>query len=139
MTEDVPRNRVVWDEHLLSFSQRAVLDESSVWELLPKPVARRYAGRIVTEHETSRAAGATLPRLDPPLTQAQGEVSKRLRDIGRRIAETQQFAQELLARKRDVEGCIRHFRSTGELSADYRGWRGDLVGEDFRELLERLR
>jgi hypothetical protein len=48
------------------------------------------------------------------------------------------MSQELLARKRDVEGCIRHFEATGELSEAYSGWREALVGEPFRRVLARL-
>ncbi len=137
MEENVPRNRVVWDEHLLTFAQRAVLDERGVRELLPKPVARRYATHIVAEHEAGRAQ-PPLPRLEPPLTQRQGEVSKALRDVARARAEEQAMSQELLARKRDIEACIRHYNVTGELSPAYSGWREALVGESFRRILERL-
>ena len=138
MTENVPRNRVVWDEHLLSFAQRAVLDERTVSELLPKPVARRYTAHILAEHEAGRAQ-APLPRLEPPLTQRQGEVSKALREVARTRAEEHAMSQELLARKRDVEGCIRHYNVTGELSPAYSGWRDALVGDSFRTILEGLR
>ena len=138
MSEDVPRNRVVWDEHLLSFAQQPVLDESRVWEMLPKPIARRYASRLVEEHRSGRAA-APLPKLQAPLTQAQGEISKKLRETARTRAEAQQFSQELLSRKRDVEGCIRHYAATGELSVVYSGWRRQLVGDSFLEILALLR
>jgi hypothetical protein len=44
-----------------------------------------------------------------------------------------------LARKRDVEGCIRHYSATGELSVVYSGWRQQLVGDSFLEILALLR
>jgi ribonuclease D len=135
--EDVPRNRIVWDEHLYTFACRRSLGEGDVWSLLPKPIARRYAGELVAEH----AAGLTAeppPPLPKPLSQAEGAVSKVLREIGRRHAEALDLAQELLARKRDVEACVRHFIGTGELSPDYSGWRAALVGIDFRRELEQL-
>jgi len=138
MQENVPRNRVVWDEHLLTFSQHEILQEKEVWALLPKPVARRYAEHLVAEHRQGREADP-LPKLEPPLTQSQGEISKKLRDVARSRAEKQQMSQELLARKRDVERCIRHFSATGELSPDYTGWREPLVGDSFRDILARLR
>jgi ribonuclease D len=137
MTEDVPRNRVVWDEHLLAFAQQQALSEGHVRELLPHGIARRYADRIVAEHQTGRDS-EPLPRLAPPLSQVQGEVSKKLREVARTRAEGKEMAQELLARKRDVERCIRHYMATGELSADYSGWRDALVGESFRDILARL-
>ena len=137
MAENVPRNRVVWDDHLLSFARRKILEESQVWELLPKPVARRYARHLVEEHKNGRSA-APVPKLEPPLTQSQGEVSKKLREVARARAEDQQLSQELLARKRDVERCIRHYSDTGTLSAEYSGWREKLVGDSFRSILARL-
>jgi uncharacterized protein len=47
------------------------------------------------------------------------------------------MAPELLARKREVEACVRQFRASGELSEAYLGWRAALVGDAFRERLER--
>ena len=55
MREDVPRNRVVWDEHLVTFAERRELSEKLIWDLLPKPVARRYARDILLEHQAGQA------------------------------------------------------------------------------------
>jgi ribonuclease D len=138
MTENVPRNRVVWDEHLLAFSRELVLQERVVWDLLPKPVARRYAPDIVEVHRSGRSA-EPLPRLEPPLTQSQGQVSNKLREVARAEADSYAMSAELLARKREVEHCIRHFARTGELSPGYSGWREELVGDRFRRILAKLR
>lgn len=137
MREDVPRNRVVWDEHLVTFAERRELSEKLIWDLLPKPVARRYGKDILAEHRTGRAA-EPLPRLEPPLTQRQGEVSKALREVARAQAEDQRMSQELLARKRDIESCIRQYLRTGELSREYSGWRESLLGDRFRDILSAL-
>ena len=134
MREDVPRNRIVWDEHLLTFAQRRELSEKLIWDLLPKPVARRYAKDILDVHRAGTEE-APLPPLDPPLTQRQGEVSKALREAARAEAKAQEMSEELLARKRDVESCIRHYLRTGELSQTYSGWREPLLGERFRDIL----
>ena len=134
MREDVPRNRVVWDEHLITFAERRELSERLIWDLLPKPVARRYGKDILAEHSAGRAC-EPLPRLEPPLTQRQGEVSKALREAARSEAEDQRMSQELLARKRDVEECIRHYLRTGDLSREYSGWREPLLGDRFRDIL----
>ena len=135
MAEDVPRNRVVWDEHLYIFAELKALDETVVWATLPKPVARKYADELIEQHAIGLHAEA-IDRLQRPLTQAQGALSRSLRDIARSHADQHEFAHELLARKRDVEGCVRHFVATGELSPIYGGWRYDLVGDQFREVLE---
>ena len=135
MAEDVPRNRVVWDEHLYLFAELDSLDETTVWATLPKPVARKYTDEVIEQHAIGLQADA-IDRLERPLTQAQGALSRSLRDIARSHADEHEFAHELLARKRDVEGCVRHFVATGELSPTYGGWRYDLVGDQFREVLE---
>jgi ribonuclease D len=137
MEEDVPRKRIVWDEHLLEFARTPELSSGDVWRTLPKPIARRYADEIVAEHQQGRAAPA-LPRLDQPLTQAQGEVAKALRKAARKRAAELGLAEELLARKRDIEDCVRHYLATGELSPTYSGWREQVLGEEFRRLLESL-
>jgi len=138
MEEDVPRKRIVWDEHLLAFAQASDLSVGEVWRVLPKPIARRYADEIVAEYQQGRSAPA-LPRLEQPLTQAQGEVGKALRKVAREQAGRLDFAEELLSRKRDIEECVRHFLATGELSPTYAGWRDELVGDEFRRILERLK
>lgn len=135
MDEDVPRNRIVWDEHLIEFAREPQLDADKVWETLPKPIARRYADLLVAEHLEGRSA-EPLERLVQPLSQRQGAVSKRLKALARESAESLAFSPELLARKRDIEECIRHFQRTGKLSSAYLGWRHSLVGDQFQTILE---
>lgn len=135
MDEDIPRNRVVRDEHLLEFSRMPALSAQQVADTLPKSVARRYTEALIAEHSRGREQ-PELPRLEAPLSQAQGALGKKLRTIARDQAETLEMSQELLARKRDIEACIRHYRSTGELSPEYSGWREPLVGAAFRQTLE---
>ncbi|MGE3462661.1 MAG: ribonuclease D [Pseudomonadales bacterium] len=137
MAENVPRNRVVRDEHLIAFAERRTLDDAAVHSVLPKPVARRYGSALVAEHRAGRDS-APPERIEAPLSQREGEVSKLLRDAARAEADRQQMSQELLARRRDVERCIRYFGATGELSPEYSGWRESLVGESFRRILGRL-
>jgi ribonuclease D len=136
MTEDVPRNRVVWDDHLLQFATVQELTEEDVVDALPHNVARRYAAEIVHEHVKRVVLNESRPALERPLTQAQNQVSKELRGAARQRADTLQVAPELLARKRDVDHCVRHFLESGELSPAYMGWRYELVGGEFQTVLE---
>ncbi len=139
IAEDVPRKRVVWDEHLLSFAQSDALTEREVAQLLPRGVARRYASDIVREHSALLTESPAAEPVARPLTQSQTQVSKRLREIAGACAASLEVAQELIGRKRDTDQCVRHFLHTGELSDTYRGWRHGLVGGEFRAvLLERL-
>jgi ribonuclease D len=135
MTEDVPRNRVVWDDHLLRFARAEALTEDVVTEALPRAVARRYASDIVREHSELVGRNDSLAALARPLTQAQAQVSKALREIARACADGLELAHELVARKRDVDACIRHFLDTGELSPAYSGWRHELLGGQFHAVL----
>ena len=136
MAEDVPRNRVVWDEHLLQFAQQRGVAPAELRRRLPPRVARRYGQDLLRAFEAGLAAApeTVLPK---PLSKRQGGMLKTLREIGRRRAQELGIAPELLARQRDVEECIRHFRATGTLSELYMGWRRDVVGGDFSVALEK--
>lgn len=136
-SEDVPRSRVVRDEHLLTFAQMPELTTRRIEEVLPDSIARRYGQELLLAHQRGCEA-QPLVRLDAPLNRAEGEASRRAREVARQRAEAAGFAPELLARKRDVEACLRHFCATGELSEHYLGWRESLVGDDFRRILGKL-
>ena len=45
------------------------------------------------------------------------------------------MAPELTARKRDIEALVRYHREHGELPDSFRGWRRNLLGDAFRDLL----
>ena len=130
---DVPRSRTVRDEHLLTLAQADAPTRALVFELLPGGVARRYADALLRAHAEGLAEDAPRPP-DRPLSPREGGVLKAMRDFARSRAEALGFAPELLARKRILEGCIRYFRDTGELPGSL-GWRMELVGERFSELL----
>ncbi|MCZ6710460.1 MAG: HRDC domain-containing protein [Gammaproteobacteria bacterium] len=136
MAVDVPRNRVVWDEHLLEFAKTRRLAEDAIHDLLPRNVARRYAAELVQVHASAMQSAESLEPLARPLTQSQSQVSKGLRQVAREQAESLQLAHELLARKRDVEACVRHYLVNGELSPAYKGWRHAVVGAQFQARLE---
>lgn len=134
MAEDRPRSRIVRDEHLLAFAEQPVLEEDDVRSQLPGGVARRYGDAILAAHEGDEDA-APPPPPAAPLSRAQDALVQALRERARSVAESLGMAPELLARKREVEACVRSYRDTGELSEAYLGWREPLVGSAFRELL----
>ena len=45
------------------------------------------------------------------------------------------MAVELLARKRDVEACVRHYEAQHVLPVWFNGWRDELVGDSFLQVL----
>jgi ribonuclease D len=58
-----------------------------------------------------------------------------LRDIAAETANRLGMAVELLARKRDVEACVRHYEAQHVLPAWFSGWRDELVGDSFLQVL----
>ena len=101
---------------------------------LPHRVARRYGDALIRAHGAGRATPveAAPPR---PLSGGQNALVKQLRAVGQDRAASLGLAPELLSRRRDLEACLRHHASTGELSATYQGWRGALVGTEFAAIL----
>ena len=134
MTEDKPRNRVVWDEHLLQFARPRKLTMAQIEARLPRRLARRYGEALIAAH----GEGTAIPVEEAPprpLSGSQNANLKRMREIGLERAASLGMAPELLSRRRDLEACLRHHSATGELSAPYQGWRGALVGAEFAGVL----
>lgn len=139
MSEDLPRNRIIWDDHLYQFAQVRQLEYGDLIESLPRAVVRRYADELIEHHRKGCANTEVLQPILRPLTQGQNAITKALRDVARSHADRLRFADELLARKRDVEACVRHYLETGDLSPEYQGWRGQIVADEFKTVLKRLR
>jgi ribonuclease D len=132
-SENVPRNRVVWDEHLFNFARLEQLEEADVRAALPGSVARKYAQPLVA---ASRAATElSIQPLPMPLTSAQGIVVKALRSVGLEKATSLEMAPELICRKRDLEECVRVHAKEGQLSKTYSTWRIEVVGADYLSIL----
>jgi ribonuclease D len=134
--ENVPRNRVIWDEHLYNFASITELKAGHVRRAVPKGVARRYGDALVDHHREGRESQVpqALPR---PLSSQQGAVLKALREVAVRQATSLGIAVELLARKKDLEGCVRHHAENAQLSPQYGDWRAELLAEPFMEILAR--
>ena len=133
-TENVPRNRVIWDDHLYNFASIDELKVGHVRRALPKGIARRYADELVDHHRRGRETSApeALPR---PLSSQQGALLKALREVALRQASSLGMAPELLARKKDLEGCVRHHAESAQLSPRYADWRADLLADSFMDIL----
>ena len=140
-TRDVPRNRIVRDEHLLTFSQIGELSPSQIAETLPKNVALRFADALLDAHAAGveRARVHTAPPLPARLTRAETRVVSRVRDVGRDQAMQLGMAPELLSRKRDVESAYRAFVETGEPNAWLSGWRSDFLLAAYTEVAGQAR
>ena len=133
--EDVPRNRVIWDDHLFSFAEIENLSEDHVHSASPRGVAKRYAADLIEQHRSGLQSEApqALPK---PLSSAQGATVKMLREVALSKANHLGMAPELLARKKDLEACVRHHVSSSALSPHYTACRGELVAVPFIEVLQ---
>ena len=136
-TLNVPRNRVVWDDHLYKFARADRLSTGFIYSVLPRAVARRYAEEVMslvgpTEVESVGDEVVPLPK---PLTSQQGGKVKALRSVGLELAETQGIAPELVCRRRDLEDCVRYHTNHGRLPEDLGSWRQVLVGDRYMQVL----
>ena len=135
--QNVPRSRVVRDEHLLSFAERSSLGRSDLERTLPRGVVRRFADDLIAAHRIDAGTPAPAP-LPDGLTPAQNRLVRDLRDHGRQRADQLGLAAELLSRRRDVEALVRQFVADGTLSSGFRGWREEVVGANFLSRLQGL-
>ena len=132
---DVPRGWTVADEPLLVMARWSRLDASALTSLLPKRTANRYAKALLDAHRAGMDDPDPPPRAPRPLGRQGNEIVKVLKAVAHEAGERLGMAVELLARKRDLEDVYRCYRDSGDLPAIYRGWRGELVGDAFRDVL----
>ena len=132
MSRNVPRKRVVWDEHLFELARLERVSEDDVERRLPGAVGRRYGEALVLAHTQP---AEEVPPVSKPLTPGDGKMVRRLKEVGVELASRMGVAVELLGRKRDLERLIRHFRDNGSLDMQHSGWRREIVGEAYLELL----
>lgn len=127
-TINIPRKRVLPDETLYDLANAGSMSEETLARVMSPGAVRRFG------HEIMRVYGSSEPaqeRIELPLTPSEGKHVKQLREVAAALAEKQGFAAELVARKRDLEALVRHFRESGTLSPVYSGWRRDVVGDQL--------
>lgn len=132
---DVPRGRTVRDEYLIAIAEAPRVTLDFLGELLPKPVAARYSKSLMEIYERSIVEDELPPSPPTALTQQEGRVVKEMREMARGRATDLGIAPELLARKRDIEACVRCYRDTQELPDTMRGWRFPFVGHSFMDMM----
>lgn len=132
---DLPRAWVVRDEALLTMAKRESLRPDDLPALLPKRSALRYGKALARAHRDGLADDSPPPPAPKPLGKAGNAVVSKLRRLTEVAAERVGMAAPMLARRRDLEEVLRHFRLHGELPASFQGWRNELVGDEFRSVL----
>lgn len=131
---DRPRNRIVWDDHLMALALETQIGADTLDRLLPKNIGRRYGQALRDAH--AKGNQAPLPDLlAKPLTPGQTARVKALRAVASDHASHLGFATELLARRKDVEQCLRSYLVSEELSEHFQGWREGILGDQFRQIL----
>ena len=76
-------------------------------------IVRRFDSQLLEVHQRKEKTEQIVEQPDRPLSPSQGARLKVLRDLAREVANSLGLAPELLARKKDVEACLRHFNATG--------------------------
>ncbi len=130
-----PRARIVTDAHLLELATRKRSDLGTLRYVLPKTDFDRYQSQVVVALEQGIDDPEPPVLLPRPLSLSQSRVCKILRSLAKEIAEELGIAVELLARKKDVEDCVRSYCLGGALPDWFGKWRKELMGERFIEIL----
>lgn len=136
-TKDLPRGHVVKDDQLIELVLQVSVDRDVLARLIEPSVARRHGRELLALIEQADALPAdALPlRLPAPLNASESRTLKELKAVGAERARSLDIAEELLARRRDLETCLRSVRFDGNLPANFLGWRRALVGETFAAML----
>ena len=134
--KDLPRGRVVKDDELLDLAQRDCPDRDAVFASLSPPAARRYWREVIdVVAAANRDDSETLLAPPKPLGRADQAAAQRMRELAHAQASVLGVAPELLARRRDLEACVRTYRATGRLPPRFLGWRYHSIGAQFESLL----
>lgn len=133
--EDVPRNKVVSDDVLLTLAHEQRLDDAALRNNLPSQLQRRYGDDLLDAHERGLDDTHFLQPISKPLTSGENKLVKDLRDVAKTRAQDLGMAPELLARKREVEKFVRGLRDSRDSLHNYSDWRAEIVGDDFRSLV----
>jgi ribonuclease D len=135
--KDLPRGHVVKDDQLIDLVLQRSVDRDAVLRSIEPSAARRHGKELLALIEQSDALpeDACPAPLETPFTAAETRTLKELKSIGIERARALDMAEELLARRRDLESCLRSMRSDGRLPRNFQGWRRALVGEAFEAKL----
>ena len=134
---DVPRAWVAADERLTTLARRDELRPDDVASVLPRRVAARYGKALARVHRDGLADPEPPARVPPPLKQAATRVVKQMRSLAAEAAGGLGVAKELLGRKRDLEALYRHYHDHRMLPDWFGGWRAEVLGASFEDLLRK--
>ena len=127
---------MVKDEELLRLARIDAPERADVLASVSPPAARRYWRELLdVAAEASREDAAQIESPAKPLGRSEQDATKAMRELAHERAAALGIAPELLARRRDLDACVRAHRTTGTLPPRFRGWRYHCVGTQFESLL----
>ena len=135
-TKNVPRRRIVWDEHLVAFAKIKKLTEADILQVVPRGVFDEF-GLDILECHKKQSVFSIPQKIARPMSGNQNRLVKMLREIAQAKADQYGCSIELFGRKKDLEECVRSFQGTGNLSTYYHGWRSELLADEFKKVLAR--
>jgi len=134
-TRDLPRNRLLRNQHLLSIIERwptTLQGLSRVPEIRRRVVREDGEAILACLLNAERSAEENPPApIQRPLHYAWNKRLKVLKAIGRDVAQDLNLAVEVLLRKRDIDALIQTRDEQGgySLPPALQGWRRPLVGD----------
>ncbi|KEA64066.1 Ribonuclease D [Marinobacterium lacunae] len=134
-SRDVPRNRLLRNQHLLAIIERWPTTEQGLARIpeMRRKVVREDGDAILACLANAERSAAENPPepIQRPLHYAWNKRIKALKSIGREVAADQNIAVEVLLRKRDIDALIQSRNEQGEyqLPPSLSGWRRALVGD----------
>ncbi len=137
-TRDKPRSWIIDDKACFALAQSLPRSWDALKELLPAPAARRYGDALLSllGQQASLPERALPQTLPPPLSAAQRNQLKKIKQAARQIAQGLGVAPEVMLPSKDYELLV---REAGGLKisapAQWSGWRSDQVITPLRELL----
>lgn len=123
MRRNQPRQWIVRDSHLLRFARSERLDHDRVSRELPKDVAKRFGDDLIQAFEAGRRAEQAPAPLEKHLPAADRGIVKEIICQLQVVANDLKVPLELLGRRRDVQRCVRDWRSGDPPSKYVSGWR----------------
>ena len=136
-----PRGWIIDDKVCLQLVLNAPTSQSELKASveMPAPALRRYGEALLALLEENRGQPVeSLPkRLPAPMSSAQRDQSKKLKQRVREIAKTLGGAPEILLGSKDYEVLIREAAGEGpDLPRHWQGWRKEAVLDPLRSYLE---
>lgn len=139
--QNVPRGRVIKDEHCLNLVLAAPETAHELADIqgIGGATIRKYGEQLLgLLHTPNPELDDNIRRLPKPLPKHSRDLVKHLKSTSKAIAERQNIAPELLVRKKDIEFLVRCWlnKEFYVLPESLSGWRKSVVGNELLSIVE---